>query len=117
MGGLLRAAVSRGTRSEDCRGSLGAAALYMQMLVEKTGLSRKNTLTAYIILAEDTMHLVSAFQSTLKASSKHCLLTPSQERMQPAACPKCFTRKELENENANNTQDGYITNTSEILSS
>ena len=78
----------------------------MQMLVERTGLSRKNTLPAHIILAEDAMHLESAFQSTLKASSKRCLLTRSQERMQPAACPKCFTRKELENENANDTQDG-----------
>lgn len=52
------------------------------------------------------MHLESAFQSTLKASSKRCLLTQSQERMQPAACPKYSSRKELENENANDTQDG-----------
>lgn len=106
LGGLLRTAVSRGTRTDDCRGSHGAAALYMQMLVEKTGLSRKNTLTARRILAEDSMHLESAFQSTLKASSKLCLLTWSQERRQHAACPKCFTCKELENDNANDTQDG-----------
>lgn len=106
LGGLLRAAVSRGPRTDDCRGSHGAAALYMQMLVERTGLARKNTLTAHRILAEDAMYLESAFQSILKASLKFCLLIWSQESTPPAACPKCFTREELENDKANDTQDG-----------
>lgn len=100
------AAVSRDTRSYGCWGSHEAATLYMQMLVKRTGLSGKSTLTAHRILAEDAMHLESAFQSTQKASPKRCLLTWSGESTQPAACPQCFTHKELENENVNDTQDG-----------